>query len=742
MQWIVHSDGAPSTQPVIAAAAATTVPSSPPESSQDILKQIAAERDRLPLIELNNLDLNCNNIAVTYDSPDHPAPAIISHLRVHNSSPLTWLGRDVESNPATELDLAGTVEPVADAFKIHIHATPFLRQKTLGVEFAISGIHGAGLAAVAPALMRGVNPAGMQSGQISGSVTTSLRLQNVRQTDFSFAYGGKADFSLKDLKLLGDPQGPVLAGVQEIHSENVVIGPNFSTVQAPELSIENISGEATREKDGVHFAGLIIPLPKPSWESPAGSPSTAPKTVAAANPAVSVAGSSAADSPPMESPSGVISVDRLLISGMNFRMEDRTVDPPFVVPIDGLDVEAQGLSNLVLTQNKPIRFSALVNSDKVSFAGSNSKSTAANQRPLFSQIASNGVVSLSPNFKGWAKASVSGFELASLSGVAKQHDVTLGGGTFDGDLDLRFPGDGTIDTSSRLVLTDLSLSEPPNGNLSHALSLPAPLDVVIGALEDPDGSITLPLNVDIRQGQLDSGSVASAASSAFLGVVGTAVATAPIKAVNLFGSHTQPQQVEPPVILAFPAGYPTLSSDQVAALTSLKTRLLRDSALELTIRNELGSDDIALAAERVNPGTNDATDLADALNERRDELLAARRTASSDVRALLASTATDEANSAIERLRRIDRELADIDNALDHIYDLLRPGADRQALRRTRQASLEIAAARLQAARELLLLPVGKKKIDPERIHLTNAPFTDSPGNELGELSVVVVRTK
>jgi hypothetical protein len=325
-------------------------------------------------------------------------------------------------------------------------------------------------------------------------------------------------------------------------------------------------------------------------------------------------------------------------------------------------VEAQGLSNLVLSQNKPIRFSALVNSDKIPFPSRNGSLPTPQQRPLFSQVASNGVVSLWPNLKGWAKASVSGFELASLSGVARQHDVTLGGGTFDDDLDMRFPGDGTVDTSSRLVLTDLSLSEGPNGNLTHALSLPAPLDVVIGALEDPDGSITLPLNVDIRQGQLDPASVAGAASGAFLGVVGTAVATSPLKAANLFASHTPQQQVEPPVILAFPAGYPTLSSDQIAALTALKNRLLRSSSLELTIRNELGSEDIALAAERVNPGAVDATDLADALNRRRDELLAARRTASSDVRALLASTATDEAASAIERLRRIDRELADMDN--------------------------------------------------------------------------------
>jgi Domain of Unknown Function (DUF748) len=711
--------------PTAAASPRQIAPARAVSSSDDVLKQIAAERDRLPLILLKNLDLNCNSIAVTYDGPDHPAPVVISDLRVHNTSGLTWLGRDVESNPPTELDLTGQINPVADAFIVHVQAAPFLRQKTLGLDFLITGIHGAGLAAVAPSLMRGIDPSGLKFGQLSGSLTTSLRLQNVRQTDFSFAYGGKLDFSLRDLTLRADAGGPVLGGVQEIHSEGVAIGPDFSSVKSPELSIENITGHASRERDGIHFLGMTIPLPK-KFSQP---------LAAADPPAVDPPGA-------VPAPSNVLTVDRLLISGMNFRMEDRTVDPPFVVPIDGLDVEAQGLSNLLVSRDKPIRFSALVNSGKIPFLRPGGKSPPFEDRQLFSQVTGNGVISFSPTLKGWAKASVSGFELASLRSVAKTYDVSLGGGTFDCDLDVRFPGDGSVDSSSRLVLTDLSLTEPPNGNLSHALSLPAPLDVVIGALEDQDGSITLPLNIALRQGQLDSGSVAAAASTAFLSVVATSVAASPLKAANLLGLNSSQSQFEPPLILSFPAGYPDLSSDQIAALRQLRSRLLQQPSLEVTIRHELGSDDIALAAERVNPAADDATDLADSLNRRRDELLAARRTADSDVRALLASTATNEAGGAIERLRAIDRQLADIDNALDHIYDLLRPGADRQAIRRTRQASLEIAAARLQAVRDLLLQSYIKRKIEPGRIHLTNAQFTAAPSSPSGELTISVVETK
>ena len=39
---------------------------------------------------------------------------------------------------------------------------------------------------------------------------------------------------------------------------------------------------------------------------------------------------------------------------------------------------------------------------------------------------------------------------------------------------------GSIALNSKFVLTDLSLSEPPNGLIYRALKLPAPLDAAIG----------------------------------------------------------------------------------------------------------------------------------------------------------------------------------------------------------------------------------------------------------------------
>ena len=330
--------------------------------------------------------------------------------------------------------------------------------------------------------------------------------------------------------------------------------------------------------------------------------------------------------------------------------------------------------------------------------------------------------------------------MLGVRGLAHEEKITVGGGTFDGDVDLRFAGDGTIDTSTRLVLTDLSLAEPPNGFISQTLKLPASLDVVIAALQDQDGSITIPLNVAIHQGQLDMASVLGTGVGALGEIIATAIASAPLKLAGLLAPGKQ-TEAELPVTISFPAGYSDLGPDQIAPLSALAVRLQKDDSLRVTLRSTAGRDDVWLASQRVNPGTENALALADALSRRRNALLAARLDASSQVRALLASTDTDDAARAIERLRTINRQLAYTENAMDYAYDLLRPGADRQAIRRTRAATLAIARARIEAVR-LFLIGSGRHAIDPSRVSQANPQFVESPENQDGTVTATTVKGK
>src|SRR5690606_28955624 len=100
---------------------------------------------------------------------------------------------------------------------------------------------------------------------------------------------------------------------------------------------------------------------------------------------------------------------------------------------------------------------------------------------------------------------------------------------------IRFKDNGLIETRNRVVLTNLSLSEPPGGPIQRILQLPAPIDVAIGAITDPDGSITLNLPVTIESGEVDVGKLIAPAIGAVAQVMVTAIASAPIKAVGGVG---------------------------------------------------------------------------------------------------------------------------------------------------------------------------------------------------------------
>ncbi len=97
--------------------------------------------------------------------------------------------------------------------------------------------------------------------------------------------------------------------------------------------------------------------------------------------------------------------------------------------------------------------------------------------------------------------------------------------------------------------------------------------------------------------------------------------------------------------------------------------------------------------------------------------------------------------AAIERLRTINRELADTYNSLDSTYDLLRPGADRQAMRRTRSAGLAIARFRLQAVRQFLL-GADAKELSPLRIHVANPQFNPTADDSPGTVTITVVKNR
>lgn len=395
-----------------------------------------------------------------------------------------------------------------------------------------------------------------------------------------------------------------------------------------------------------------------------------------------------------------------------------------------------------------MRFNVAVGSGKVPLPAPGGGSTR--EREIFSQIVASGYLSLHPTLHGRVKAAVNGLDLVAFSSMAAQKGIKLGGGYFDGSVDLRLEGEGSLNARTKLVVTDLSLADAPDGYLKKAFALPAPVDAVIGVLEAPDGSITIPLDIPIKKGELSTGAVVASAGGAFLQIVATALASAPIKIVSGVGGMIgmgdllkDSREAIPPesIVVSFAAGSASLDDAQREKLNQLIDRAARDGNLQMMIRHELAPTDVAVAAVRANPGTEDALSLAGGLRARRAELAGRRSDLAARARAELAGGASaTHADETIERLRAVNAEIGGIEQSLDQLYDLLRPGANRQADRRTRAGALEIAQHRLDAVKALL--DAARIPNAEDRVRSEAARFNPADDQSPGRITITLTTKK
>src|SRR5205823_3924641 len=146
--------------------------------------------------------------------------------------------------------------------------------------------------------------------------------------------------------------------------------------------------------------------------------------------------------------------------------------------------------------------------------------------------------------------------------------------------DVRFTGNNALESHSKFVFTDLTVSEPAGGPLQKNLKMPAPLDVVLVALEDPSGGITIPLSVPVKEGQLNRGAIIGSAVGAMVPVMATAVASAPIKVggalTSIVGGDSEKKKgaaAEAPIEIDFAPGVATSSAAVTQTLSDLVKRL-------------------------------------------------------------------------------------------------------------------------------------------------------------------------
>jgi Domain of Unknown Function (DUF748) len=706
----------------------------------------AIANQKYPLVKLDKLDIGIRKLSISDDSRPSAVPLSLSDMRLTNKTQIQLLGDNPQACPPADLELTGAVDPLVKSMDVHALLSPFADPATANVDVNLSGIHGQGVTDLVPDLKPQIDGSTMTDGRFTGKLTLQIKRETIDPLDTDFSKDFTAGVSVKGLQYKNGDDSSVLASVEELSSDDIRVQPKQRAVVVRDLEISNPAATVFRDAAGIHALGLVI---KPAaWQN-----------------ALAQANSTATTSTPAPSqPVGELAVNKLVIDGLNFNFTDRTCDPPLVVPLNGLDLEARDLTSRLIDEDKSCRFSVLLNAGKVplprrvhgnqlagavkdTFALASGKSVVApgglEERDLFSQVEASGIVSLYPKPKGWIKTSVSGLDLAALKGEAQQAGITLNSGTFDSNIDLRFNGNDTEDLSARFVFTDLELSEPAHGPIVRYLNVNAPLDVVIAALQDQDGSITVPIDVPIRSNHISGGDIALAGTGAVASVVTTAVATTPLKAtdtfLDIFGNEKVPKN-DQPIVLQFGLADHYLDSENVAKIQSLLQRAKDDQTLEMTLYHELSAGDLNQAAILANPTKEDCQNIAFNLRLKKFTLQAARAAAAQRAAAELASGFGSDADAAIADLRRLDLDLATTEDALDEVYDMLRPGADRQADRRTRAACLQIGQDRLLVVRDALL--ASQLPGIESRIKVTHATINTSSAVIGGQVIVVLVHQK
>ena len=721
----------PTTQPIAQVPMPTTAPAiaiAPPTTGPSVQDLIASAHRVLPTVTVEKLDLNVSKLTLTDQSRPAASPLVISDLRLHNVNRIDWLGKTAANKPPTHLQFACKVDPLIEHVRVDAIVSPFARQPNLQIDFAATGVHGEGLTDLVPELKSKINGGSMTDGTVTAHLEAEARFDRKNALDFDVSRGLDLNVLLNNVQYRAVPNGPVLAGVEEVRADSIRIQPVESIVHVKTLEITKPIGLFTQDEAGVHALGWVYKI---STTQPVEA-TTQPVVIAKVEPMV------AAPPPPPVKPNGEVRIDKLLVSGLDLRVEDNAVQPPMVIPLNGLDVEVRNISTLSPFEDSPIRFSAIVNADKVKLLN---KAGQLEDRDLFSQITANGEVSMYPKLHGWAKTSVSGLDLAALRGPAAQFGETLTNGVYDSTVDLRFDPNGAIAVTSRFTLTDLSLSEPPNGPIYRYLHLPAPLDVAIGSVQGADGSISLPINVAVDPNHISYADLGLAAASGISQVIVVAVASAPLKAMNdvggligLGGGPKQPQTFT----VTYPFSPGSAAFDAVQTLSPLYFQLKKDPNLTITIRHQIGAGDVRVLSVRANPTKEQCSNLESQLRSRKTQLLDLRADAAGKARADLVSLGSSHPSSALTQLRAIDQQLAATEESLDQVGELLKPGAERLADRRTRTAALQIADERLREIKSTLIY----WGIDAERVKSVAAQYNPVDNLDGGQVVVSVVEKK
>lgn len=689
----------------------------------------------LPQLQIQELDLRLAEWAfVDRTTPDAMPLRLSTSLQLEQP----WLvdANDLANAPPAKLLLRGSADPLCREIELDLGVRPFAVEPHLEVTAALRGIDTTTLTRIVPELQSRL-AGGATNDHLTARIEVDLKKRRRRLDEFDLHTPFGADIVVSDLALRDGPDGQVWCGIDGIEIDVRSFDPPTGTVHVRELELRNPQLRLEQTATGLRFAGLTL-LRQP--EEPAANPAIEPP-----------AESQRADAPTFD-----FSADQILVQDLDLRYVDQTTTPPTVLPVEGLDLAVQGFSTRVLREALPFSFSASVRGGLIEldrrlvhssvFTGILSSTAKIvtggqprrEQRPLFDELAVQGQLQVFPIPLGNVRASLRGFELPALHGLAQPSGVVIGDGLADLGVDVAMlPGNRT-EVELRSVFTWLSLSEPPGGPISTYLRLPAPLDTVLFLLRNENDEQRIQLRFAVDSGRIGAGAIGNAAAEAFALLVADAVYKAPLRATSvvtgllgLFGLGGSPENLADRITaVEFPAGSAALPELDTQA-TALVDLAVSDPQITLVLTHELGVRDLESLAPRVNPGPPDVLAHALHLRDVRAGLVAERDRLAGIVRGLFTTGQTIDANRTLKELQGLDRRLGELEQAWIETLRRLRPGTTRAGDRNTRQAGIELAALRLEALRTALLRRLGPQRagqLDVRPARFAQNADTSGPG--------------
>jgi len=149
---------------------------------------------------------------------------------------------------------------------------------------------------------------------------------------------------------------------------------------------------------------------------------------------------------------------------------------------------------------------------------------------------------------------------------------------------------------------------------------------------------------------------------------------------------------------------------------------------------------MSVAEALVNPSPNDAAELLTQLKLDNASLRTRRDRLASETRAAYAAGYYAEAWQKTQRLQQAERDLGLVERALDDLLEMMRPGAEHVAKRRTRDACLAIGKARMDAIAGVL---ASKSVADiQDRVRFVTPSSTVAQNNQEGSVKITLSASK